>query len=75
MASRTTGRTTEQSGGPFQRIQALVRDTYAEIQKVTWPDQQTTRNLTLLVIVMAIILGALLGGIDAIFVRLWEWIA
>lgn len=75
MATRTTGRTTEQRHGAIHRVQALVRDTYAEIQKVTWPDQTTTRNLTLLVIVMAILLGALLGGIDAIFVRLWEWIA
>ena len=75
MATRTTGRASEQRDGLFHRLQVLIRDTYSEIQKVTWPDQQTTRNLTLLVIVMAVLLGALLGGIDAIFVRLWEWIA
>jgi preprotein translocase subunit SecE len=46
----------------------------AEIRKVTWPDSQTTRNLTMLVIGMATVLGAILGGIDAIFIRIWEWI-
>ena len=75
MATRTTGRTSEPRGSLIHRIQTMIRDAYTEIQKVTWPDQQTTRNLTLLVIVMAVLLGALLGGIDAIFVRLWEWIA
>lgn len=50
----------------------MVRDTVAEIRKVTWPDQETTRNLTIFVIALSIVLGTLLGGIDAIFVRVWE---
>jgi preprotein translocase subunit SecE len=50
----------------------LVRDTKNEIKKVTWPDRETTRNLTIVVIALAATLGALLGGIDAAFVRLWE---
>jgi preprotein translocase subunit SecE len=58
----------------FKALQSLYRDTMAEIRKVAWPDQQTTRNLTLIVIGTAVVLGALLGGIDALFVRLWEWI-
>jgi preprotein translocase subunit SecE len=45
-----------------------------EIRKVTWPDQQTTRSLTILVIAMATVLGLLLGGIDAAFIRIWDWI-
>jgi preprotein translocase subunit SecE len=55
-------------------MQNLVRDTAAEIRKVTWPDSQTTRNLTMLVIGMAAALGIILGGIDAIFIRIWDWI-
>lgn len=54
------------------RIQSLVRDTTTEIRKVTWPDKETTRNLTMVVIAMAVFLGTLLGGIDAVFVRVWE---
>ena len=73
MSGRTTTRPGERSG-PAARFQGLVRDTTTEIRKVTWPDQQTTRNLTLLVIIMATVLGALLGSIDALFIRLWDWI-
>jgi preprotein translocase subunit SecE len=73
MATRSTSKSAG-SGGRIARLQNLVRDTQTEIRKVTWPDGQTTRNLTLLVIVMATLLGILLGGIDALFVRLWEWI-
>jgi preprotein translocase subunit SecE len=78
MSTKTTTKTTDRGGsvdrrgGNIGRVRTLIRDTMSEIRKVTWPDQQTTRNLTILVIVMATLLGALLGGIDAIFVRLWE---
>jgi preprotein translocase subunit SecE len=68
---RSTSRGQEQRSG-LGRLQSTVRDTISEIKKVTWPDRETTRNLTLVVIVMAVLLGALLGGIDAIFVRVWE---
>jgi preprotein translocase subunit SecE len=76
MSTRTTSKTTERPGnqGGFGRFQNLVRDTYTEIKKVTWPDQETTRNLTILVIVMAAILGALLGLVDFGFRELWDWI-
>ena len=74
MSGRTSSKTTKQTekSGSTGRIQSLVRETIAEIKKLSWPDQLTTRNLTILVIVMATLLGALLGGIDAIFVRVWE---
>ena len=72
-SSRTTTKSADR-GGSLGRLQSLVRDTLAEIRKVSWPDQQTTRNLTLLVICMATLLGAVLGAIDAIFIRVWDWI-
>lgn len=78
MASQRTstrrGRTrgTEQNLSMSGRAQSLVRDTIAEIRKVTWPDKETTRNLTIFVIALSVVLGALLGGIDAVFVRVWE---
>jgi preprotein translocase subunit SecE len=73
MATRTTTRSSDKPGqGRVGGLQALVRDTMAEIRKVSWPDMQTTRNLTLVVIGMAAVLGILLGGIDALFVRIWD---
>jgi preprotein translocase subunit SecE len=73
MSTRTTTKGGERAG-LIGSLQSLIRDTNAEIKKVSWPDQQTTRNLTLLVIAMAAILGAILGGIDALFIRIWDWI-
>lgn len=65
-------RTTEQNQTLIGRLQTLVRDTASEISKVTWPDSDTTRNLTIFVVALSVALGAMLGGIDAIFVRVWE---
>lgn len=44
----------------------------AEIKKVIWPDRETTRNLTLVVIAVSIVLGVLLGGIDYVLFQLFE---
>ena len=52
------------SQDPIQHFKRMTQNTWAEIKKVTWPDAETTRNLTLLVIVMSTVLGLLLGGID-----------
>jgi preprotein translocase subunit SecE len=78
MASQRTGsrrgrtRTTEQNVTIRGRLQSLFRDKAVDIRKVTWPDSDTTRNLTIFVVALSIFLGALLGGIDAVFVRVWE---
>lgn len=71
--SKSKGKTTErESSSRFGNLKQLVRDTKNEIKKVTWPDRETTRNLTIVVVALAAFLGALLGGVDALFVRLWE---
>lgn len=69
---RGRSRGAEQDTSTLGRLRHTLRDTITEIRKVTWPDQETTRNLTIFVIGLSIFLGALLGGIDAIFVRVWE---
>lgn len=56
----------------FEGIRRFIRETWAEIQKVIWPDRETTRNLTLLVIALSLVLGLLLGGIDFILFELFE---
>ncbi len=53
-------------------LRELYRDTMSEMRKITWPDQETTRNLTVVVIGISITLGILLGGIDFLLVRLLE---
>jgi len=44
----------------------------SEIRKVNWPDQETARNLTFLVIGISVVLGIALGGIDYVLQRLFE---
>lgn len=53
-------------------LRQFIADVRAEVKKITWPDRETTRKLTILVIGLSVALGALLGAIDAIFVRLWD---
>jgi preprotein translocase subunit SecE len=49
-------------------------DTVAELKKVTWPDRETTKNLTLVVIAISAVLGALLGGLDWVLQQLFALI-
>jgi preprotein translocase subunit SecE len=56
----------------IEQIRRSYRETRAEIAKVTWPDKETTRNLTIVVIGISFVLGVLLGGIDYIFLKLLE---
>jgi preprotein translocase subunit SecE len=49
-------------------------DTVAELKKVTWPDKETTKNLTLVVIAISVALGILLGGIDWVMQELFALI-
>lgn len=60
-----------------QRISGLRKfyhDTMSEIRKVVWPDRTQTRNLTLVVIAMSVAMGALLGTIDFVLLKLFETI-
>lgn len=56
----------------IERLRRYYRETRAEIAKVTWPDKETTRNLTIVVIGISFVLGVLLGGIDYVFLKLLE---
>jgi preprotein translocase subunit SecE len=42
------------------------------VKKITWPDRETTRNLTAVVIAISVILGIVLGGIDYILFQIFE---
>ena len=66
---------TQPSGGIATRtegIRRVYRDTFAELKKINWPDQETTRNLTIVVIGISVVLGILLGGIDYILFQVFE---
>ena len=59
-------------GVRFSALERTARETWAETKKITWPDRETTRNLTLLVIAISLVLGIVLGAVDAGFVKVWN---
>ena len=60
------------SGERTEGVRRFIRETKAEIDKVNWPDRETTTNLTLLVIGLSVVLGILLGGLDFVLYRIFE---
>ena len=52
------------------RLLAFLVAVWAELQRVQWPDRRQLTQLTGVVLFFVLIVGAYLGGLDAIFSRL-----
>lgn len=50
----------------------FVRESRAELRKVTWPTRQTTIRYTLIVIGACLVVGFVIGGIDFLFTKVLE---
>lgn len=55
-----------------ESTRTLFRDSWSEMKKVNWPDNETLRNLTIVVIGISTVLGLLLGGIDFLLQKLFQ---
>jgi preprotein translocase SecE subunit len=55
--------------GSLARVVAFLRASWAELQRVQWPDRKQTTQLTAIVLVFIIIMGGYLGLLDAIVSR------
>jgi preprotein translocase subunit SecE len=53
-------------------LRRLYAETLAEMKKINWPDRETTKNLTGVVIAISAVLGVLLGGLDFLLRALFE---
>lgn len=69
---KTTPETANRVVKRFDGVQRWYQDTMSEARKIVWPDRETTKNLTLVVIGISIVLGILLGGIDFVLQALFE---
>ena len=49
-----------------------LKESKAELDKVVWPSRGLTLRLTLAVIVISVIVGAYIAGLDALFTKLTE---
>jgi preprotein translocase subunit SecE len=64
---------TRPGGAPAQTRRGIlprwITDIFAELRRVVWPSREETTNLTIVVIIVAVAMGVILGGIDLAF----EW--
>jgi preprotein translocase subunit SecE len=60
----------KQEGG----LQRWVRETNAELRKVTWPTREEALRLTYVVIGLSLAMGLLLGGADFILGSLYAFL-
>ena len=52
---------------PVQRLVTFYQEVVAEMKKVTWPDKQQVRQLSIGVIVLSLFIGAIIALMDLIF--------
>lgn len=62
------------STGRVARLRTSINDILSELRKVTWPTREETRNLTIVVIGISVVLGVFLGGMDLLFAQLYTLI-
>lgn len=48
----------------------FVREVITELKKVTWPTREETIKLTLVVIALSVLVGAFIGALDIIFLKI-----
>lgn len=49
-----------------------IKESYAELRKVSWPGRQTTIQYTIIVAAASIIVGLVVGGIDFLLTLAFE---
>lgn len=58
------------------RLGRFILDAYYELRhKVTWPTWQEARNMTVVVIILSAIIGAILAGVDYGLYQLFSFIS
>jgi preprotein translocase subunit SecE len=52
---------------PVQRLVTFYQEVIGEMKKVTWPDKQQVRQLSIGVIVLSLFIGAVIALMDLVF--------
>ncbi len=50
----------------LQDTRTFIEESWAELQKVTWPDYEQLKNATLVVIVFVVIISAIIWAMDSV---------
>lgn len=56
----------------MQKPLNYLSEVRSELEKVEWPKREDAMKLTLTVVIMTVIVGAFVGGLDYTFARLLE---
>jgi preprotein translocase subunit SecE len=51
------------------RLRRFIDEAWSELKKVTWPTREQTRNLTVLVFAISLVVGLYITVLDAVFQR------
>ncbi len=53
----------------------FLREVSDELKKVTWPTQKEVVRLTIVVLLVSIIVGLYIGGLDLLFTKILQAVA
>jgi len=70
VAKATKATSKAQQGGLIEPVARYLRETRAELRKVTWPSREEAWNLTLIVLGTVTVMAALLGAGDFLFSKI-----
>ena len=56
------------------RIKRWWRETLGELRKVTWPTRREALRLTKIVLIVMVIMGSILGGLDFVFTKVMGFV-
>lgn len=59
---------------PLTKTVDFLREVKVELDKVVWPTKIQTIRLTVMVIVVTIVVGFFLGGLDYLLTQLTAWL-
>ena len=54
----------------LSRFRRFIDEAWSELKKVTWPTREQTRNLTVLVFAISLVVGVYITIFDTIFLTL-----
>ena len=59
----------------MERIRRFLDEAWSELKKVTWPTREETRNLTIIVFLVSLVVGLYITVFDAIFSQAVKFLA
>jgi preprotein translocase subunit SecE len=70
MTTRANKASTKSAPAKKSRL-SFFAEVVAELRKAHWPSRQEALRLSMLVLAVCIVVGAILGGLDWVFTRLF----